>query len=788
MCLMKRMRIPPRLLSLCLFHASLAGAATSVWQGPGGNFTDGANWSAGVPTDVALFSGTVGVSPDITAPSNGLPASATSLQLNTIAFDAGAGFYTVALDGTARRAVTLTLAGDGISNASGVSQQIINTGSRLIFTNHASAGDVTLINQVSPIDLTPGEISFEGASSGGQAAIVNKNMASTLDISRLTTAGTTLGSVDGPGSIILGGKNLTLTASNGPHLISGIISGSGGSLTLNGTQALTLSGDNTFSGRTTINAGSIFLTGNLPGGVMVGPGGQLGGTGTAGAVVNNGMVAPEHLSTLHAASYSGPGTLAIDFENDLHSALDVAGTANVSGGRLLITQGLPFKSGSYSVVRAGTISGTFAAFDHPDSAFLTFNNHYTSNDVFVDIAENGKTFTSVAQNPNQTGVGTVLDVVKNAGTDPSSPPPLLQQAVDTITQLSAGQAQSAFSALSGDALTYFPSSNLRSASVLNHQMNERAHPAGGGMTAGLDGPVQVAYNGDIRDLGVLNASSPPNGAWVRGVGFFGHIDADASVGSPSAHSTTGGAQAGYDHAVGDYGLLGIAAGLASTHLNVDDRASSGQADTRQGGLYGSYTPGRWFLNASGAYSQADNTMTRGIDLPGIAAKADSSFKSRIYTGYGEAGYGFQPQDRLSIEPSLAIEFNHIDQDPFTESGAPGFDLAVDRQTIDSLVSSLGMRVARLFSPQGRHPLIAGVRGAWQHEYHEINNAMTAQFAETSVGHFIVQGTPQARNAAVLGLDFRLDLYRSFQTFANYALTLSTGRTDQMLLGGLSVKW
>jgi autotransporter-associated beta strand protein len=787
-------------------------------MGPGSGFSDGSNWSAGVPTDVAEFSGNVTVSPNVSAPSDGQPASRTDLQLNTLAFDAGAGPYTLTLDGTARRAVSMTLSGAGITNASGSSQKIINTGGSLIFNNQASAGNATLINQTNLIDLTPGRISFAGASTAGQAAILNQNFACTIDMSGLTTSGMTAGSIDGTGTFVLGDKNLTLTASDGPHVVSGLITGTGGSLTLNGNQALTLSGANTFTGPTTINAGSVYLTGVLPGMVTVGPGTQLGGTGTAGAVVNNGVVAPEHLRTLHVASYSGPGTLAIDFENEQHSALDVAGAANVSGGKLLVTSGLPFKQGSYSVVHAGTLSGTFASFSHPDSAFLMFQDRYAPQDVFVDIQETGTTFTSVAQNGNQTSVGTVLDLVQNpTPTSPtsSSPPPLsqdplnsqdppaldspiptlpptiappLQQALSDISLLSADQARTAFSMLSGDALTYFQNMSLRNASLFDHQMNERAHPTGGVVTAGLKKPIQVAYAGDIRDLIGVKESSPENNVWARGLGFFDHTDADASLGSPEGHATTGGVQAGYDHTLGDHGLMGLSAGYAHTTLRVDDRASSGNADSRQVGLYGSYTPGHWFFNASGGYTLADNAMTRGIDFPGVSTQAESSFKSHTYTGFGEAGYAFMPKDHLSLEPSAAVEYNHIDQDGFTETGAPGFNLTVADQKFDSLVSSLGLRIARLFKADSAHPYILGVRGAWQHEFHDVNNSISARFAETPTANFLVQGTPQKRNAAAVGFDGRLNLTSAFQLFANYAASLSSGKTDHGILGGLSIRW
>ena len=76
----------------------------------------------------------------------------------------------------------------------------------------------------------------------------------TLNISGLTNGGTSIVSLTGTGGVNLGANTLTLT--NAAHApFSGVISGSGGGLTLaGGTETLT--GVNTYTGATTINSGA----------------------------------------------------------------------------------------------------------------------------------------------------------------------------------------------------------------------------------------------------------------------------------------------------------------------------------------------------------------------------------------------------------------------------------------------------------------------------------------------------------------------------------------------------
>src|SRR5262245_19645613 len=119
-------------------------------------------------------------------------------------------------------------------------------------------------------------------------------------------------------------------------------------------------------------------------------------------------------------------------------------------------------------------------------------------------------------------------------------------------------------------------------------MNERARPAGLAFTKKDLAPVQVAYAGNLADLGMLSDIAPKHGPWAHGVGLVDRTEADPAIGSPSAEAQTGGFQAGYDHPVGKNGLVGFAGGYARTNLSVDDRLSSGDAVAQQAGLYGSY--------------------------------------------------------------------------------------------------------------------------------------------------------------------------------------------------------
>ena len=219
------------------------------------------------------------------------------------------------------------------------------------FSASSTAGSATITNS--------GNNSFTEFildSSGGNAALVNANPTAFITIAGLNSAGTTVGSIAGNGTIFLGSKNLTVGGNQQSTLFSGVISDgqapgrpgagpfTGGSLTKVGNGTLTLTGLSTYTGGTNLNGGILAVNSdsNLGMGPLSFNGGTLEALGSGGGIISSKAITLSEgggtfladagtTSTLSglitgvgAWIKSGPGTLALTGANTYSGRTTIA--------------------------------------------------------------------------------------------------------------------------------------------------------------------------------------------------------------------------------------------------------------------------------------------------------------------------------------------------------------------------------------------------------------------------------------------------------------------------------
>jgi autotransporter-associated beta strand protein len=285
--------------------------------------------------------------------------------------------------GVATNGNTLTTTGTGTGNAIATGA-ITGTGG----VNKTGIGTLVLSNTGNTYSgttaITAGSVQIGANNAGPASSAVTVSTGATLDVNNYAA---TVGSLAGSGTVTLGSGTLTAGGNNSSTGFSGAIGGAGGGLTKAGSGTLTLTGVNTYTGATTINAGTL----------TIGAGGALS-TSSAIAINNSGStlsVVPNNTAlggiafnggTLTTAAgtttstggtmtaQAGGGTLAIGSGGTLNltGAMAGTGTLTVSSGALTISDPVTF-GGNIIVSSGATLNLASLASGSTFSGTITLN-------------------------------------------------------------------------------------------------------------------------------------------------------------------------------------------------------------------------------------------------------------------------------------------------------------------------------------------------------------------------------------------------------------------------------
>ena len=261
----------------------------------------------------------------------------------------------------------------------------------------------------------------------------------------------------------LGAATLTTGNDNTSTIFSGVISGAGG-LTKIGNGTLTLSGANTFTGGTMLNAGGLVVNGSLASSVTMN-GGTLGGNGTFGGLTaNGGTLAPGNsigTFTVNGNFAQGAGSI---YQVEVNAAgqsdlITATGAATISGGTVAVQaqSGNYVRNTTYTILTAtGGVSGAYSSVTS-NFAFLTPFAQLQLQQRVPDPVPDQSAFAAGAQSNNQYAVGTALDRLDaNAAGD-------FNTVLNALSVLSSSQAPAALDAISGQQYADFGTTNIQAA-------------------------------------------------------------------------------------------------------------------------------------------------------------------------------------------------------------------------------------------------------------------------------------------------------------------------------------
>jgi autotransporter-associated beta strand protein len=536
------------------------------------------------------------------------------------------------------------------------------------------------------------------------------------------------------------------------------ISGPGG-LTLQGSGTLILVGNNTFTGGTTVQGGTLGFSGALAGNVTVWPGAAFAGSGSIG-----GSLAMLPGSTLQAAiGANGSGLIR------------AAGTATLSGATLAVGSfGNPPPLGTaWPILTAtGGISGSFASLAEPANGLAAgtrFDTIYAANTVTVAVTPSlygGLAAAGVAESRSESTVGSVLDAFRPA--PGVLPDPAHAALFDPLYGLPAGGITAALDELApsiyADGLITARNAWYLMADAVGGQLAER--------------------RGLAADHGAHSAPGP-NGSTIWVTTLAGYDVIGSGGGSPGFTAGLGGAAAGIDIPIAGSGRIGAAIGTVDGQTWPQAGGHS-TTTSAQAAAYGQWRSGAVFAEAQLGVMYEQETARRPLALFGASARGDTNA-----TAAG-GGLRFGVQQHLGawlIEPSLGFGGFDLYQQSLMENQGGALAEGIGGATLGSAESTLAVSAQRGVALSRAVWMTVKGQVGWSHEFADNAASVQAGFAGLSGSGFVLNSAPIGRDAAVVGLDadFAVAAW-PVSLFAGYGGAISGSSDAHAFNAGMRLIW
>jgi autotransporter-associated beta strand protein len=724
----------------------LSGSGSLTKAGAGTLYLTGTNTYAG---STYFNAGTINIVSDANLgdPSGplifnggGLQLGASVISARSVTLNSGGGTFdtngnNLTLNGTISGVGSLSKIGTGTLNLTGA-----NT-----YTGGTNINDGT-VNIVSDANLgdPSGAVAFNGGrlQAGGP-----------LTTSRTFTVNPGGGILDNNGN---------------PVTLAGTLTGSG-PFTFTGQGVTTISGNGSaYSGQASLTGGILFTSpsGSLGGTLTVNQGAAIGGYGTLGNVVNNGLVAPgDAIGTLTVAGNYTQGATASYYDeispNGPGDLLAVAGSATLNGSLLYIqAPQVYYPTGAMwpVITAANGLTGTFApVIQNNSSPTLVFVPVYTGNTVSVMATR--IPYATYALDGRSAAVGAGLNAAAyNAQGGMQSLLTTLDFSPSAVTSATLGQ----LSPESYDAVTQ---SVLDAGRVLTaaQRTGLRGDASGSAAFAGLSdtGPATLLALNNIQnslsdlptqfgasgpDSGAQPFTDPRFGVFLRP---FGVLASQAAGSERTGYSSsTGGLTGGLTFRPNPGLTLGLAPGYFTQSVKMKTLGgANGTVSDFSLALMGSYRRGDWFVEGlvRGGYDVMNANRTIAIPSTTLAAKAN-------WTGWNataavDSGYDFHLGE-TTLGPVASVEWQNLRQNPYSESRAGALGLSINGRSDQSLTTTLGGRIFRKFETK-IGAVTPEARLAWEGQWIGAPRSIFASFDGNSQSGFTTKTAFHNYNAALV---------------------------------------
>ncbi|WCK04095.1 autotransporter outer membrane beta-barrel domain-containing protein [Agrobacterium tumefaciens] len=569
---------------------------------------------------------------------------------------------------------------------------------------------------------------------------------------------------------------------DGAGTFSNVMNGNG-SFEKTGEGNLVLTADSTYSRPTAVSAGKLSVNGSLASVVSVAGGATLGGSGTIGGLMVGSRGTLAPGNSIGTLTSTGNAT----FASGSTYAFEI--DANGNSDRLAVTGTITIDNDVNLVVTLLTNHSAFSL--KTRYSILSATGGVTG--TFSNIDENFAYLTAGVTKSADGGVTYLSFSPASMGAG------FLTASTSTANARAAANAVEALaeSAPLYEAAVFLQQGETQSAFS---QLAGEIHPSLAMALINRSGQtrdvilnrLRSAFEGvDARPIlpvayaeGGQNPLAFDEGALTFWSSVFGSRGRiDSDGNGSSADMRGGGVLFGLDGELSDGWRAGVAAGYGHDDINQTALVASADVDSYYLATYAGTTIGPASLRLGAIHAFQDAETRRSISFSTLEESLSASYGGSTSQVFAEAAWRFD-FDLTHIEPYANIAYVNTRTDGFREKGGIG---AVSAGSVryDQLYTTLGARITRDIALEGMLGR-AMFDLAWRHNYGDA--AVGSSLFYEGGGAFSVASTSSPRDAAILNLGLSYDLTPSATLTFRYGAVFGAGVLDQSAAAELGVRF
>jgi fibronectin-binding autotransporter adhesin len=287
----------------------------------------------------------------------------------------------------------------------------------------------------------------------------------------------------------------------------------------------------------------------------------------------------------------------------------------------------------------------------------------------------------------------------------------------------------------------------------------------------------------VRDAAIgrlLSGQARGTGVWGSYTGSWAQNDGNGNAATMTRN--TSGLVLGIDTSPASGLTLGVIGGYDKSDVRLPARNSKATINSYTAGVYAGAAAGPLKLRLGAAYSWQTLDTSRSVAFAGFSDKLSAHYSASTAQAFGDIGYTIG-NDRFSLEPFAQAAWLNVATGGFVEAGGAAA-LKASKQAQALGVVTLGLRGVAGFSVAGASARFHATAG-WRETTGDRSPNASLSFASGG-STFDIAGAPIAKTSAMIDAGIDVAVTPTLRLNVGYIGQLASNTRDNSVRAGLSM--